>query len=389
MKKRIPANPITFFLLFSILFSCSQPTDPSVVRLRKYKKSIVEAYHEVGLFCATNHVPGLTIAVSVNNELVWSDGFGFSNVEFKVPAMPDHKFRIGQASELITGLTAAKLYQEGKIDIDKPVSFYLPDMDKKTESYSIRQLAGHTSGIHQETIGAGLGESYPPAKFIDSFIHDNLDFPSGQYYSHTQLGYDLLGFILQKTSNTTFANLVKSTLTDSLKLSSTTPDDPYFIISKKATCYEVDYMARQVKAGHLDLRGKEASAGYLSSVLDLAKMGNAILYPGFLTQKTIDLMTTPCKLGNGQEGIYGFGIITAPDGRNRHFYGINGQVAGGSAALLIYPDDKIVVAIAANTNGETLELPVFDVAAIFRKYLHPQEQQQTPGSEKQVPAEKQ
>lgn len=371
MKNLTLVKRTTVFAAFAFLFSCSQPTDPSIVRQNKYKEPITEAYQKVGLFCAANQVPGLTVAVSVNNQLVWADGFGSSNLEFKVKAMPDHKFRIGQLTELITGLTAAKLYEQGRLDIDKPVSYYLPDLDPVTEHFTFRQLAAHTAGIQKEKSLAGT-EYMPVKNMIDSFIHDNLDFPPGQFYRHTQLGYDLMGYIIQKIENKPYSKIVKSILLDTLKLSNTVPDNPFSIFDKKSSTYESDYMAQQVVASAIDLRGKEASVGYLSSVTDLVKMGNAVLYPGFLQQKTLDMMTTPYKLGSGMTGVYGFGLISANDGQNRHFYGLQGSVTGGCAALLIYPDDKMVIAMTSNIGDETMELPIFEIAGIFRKHIHPE-----------------
>ncbi len=100
--------------------SCTQKTaDKSIVRSSKYKQSVIDAYQKVGLFCTINYVPGLTIAVSIDNQLVWADGFGYSSSELKTKASPTHKFRIGQVSELITTLTASKLYEDGKLKIDR------------------------------------------------------------------------------------------------------------------------------------------------------------------------------------------------------------------------------------------------------------------------------
>lgn len=375
MKNLFFVRSLIILSILGSIISCRQKSEyDSVIRLRKYKKSLTEAYQSVGLFCATNQIPGLTIAVSINNELVWADGFGYSSAEFKIKSLPIHKFRIGQVSELITGLTAAKLYEEGQLPIDKPVSEFLPDSDKIRTSYTIRQLAAHASGIRPESAPAGTIKINTPEKIIASFIHDSLTFEPGQYYQHTELGYDLIGYLIEKIKKSPYSKIVKSTLTDNLKLNNTVADNPYQILDSRSSNYELDYIAQPVVATQIDLRGKEASAGYLSSVLDLVKMGNAVLYPGFLKQETLNLMTTPYKLKSGQDGIYSFGLISSKDNHGERFYGLLGAVTGGSASLLIYPDDKMVIAIAININSETLELPVFGVADIFKKQLHPEAQ---------------
>lgn len=375
MKYRIFTKSLLFLALCGGLSSCHQNSeDSSIIRLRTYKKSLVEAYQNLGLFKATNIIPGLTVAVSIDNQLVWADGFGYSNLEFKVKALPFHKFRIGQVSELVTGLTAAKLYEEGLLQIDKPVSEYLPELFGKDKDYTIRQLSAHTAGIRNESSVAGTDKDNSLQKIIPTFINDSLIFEPGNAYVHSELGIDMMAYIMEKTRKEEFEKIVKNTLLDTLKLTGTTPDNPYQIIENRSSTYDFNYISQPVVASFIDLRGKEASAGYLSSVLDLVKMGNTILYPGYLKQKTIDLMTTPFKLQSGKPSLYGFGLISSKDNDGHIFYGQQGSVGGGCAALLIYPDDKMVIAIAANISSETLQMPVFEIASIFRKQLHPEEQ---------------
>lgn len=389
MKKQVLFRAILVLTICGTLLSCEKKSsDPTVVRTAKYRKSLKEAYQKLGLFYQTNTIPGMTVAVSISNQLVWADGFGYSNYELKAKTSPSHKFRIGQISELITALTAAKLYEEGKLQIDRPVSEYLPEMNQKHLDYTIRQLGAHAAGIRQESVKAGKDSVNTLEQIVKSFIYDDLFFPPGTYYSHTELGIDLIAQIIEKSQGMNFTKAVKMTLTDTLNLTSTIPDVPFRIIENRSSHYDYDFIAQPMVAGQIDLRGKEASAGYLSSVIDLVKMGNAILYPGFLKQETINLLTTPFKLTNGQEISYSFGLIVSKDYKNRTFYGQRGGVSGGSATLLIYPEDKLVIAIASNIENNSQELPVFEIANIFLAQLHPeqyQENEDQPGLETGVP----
>jgi CubicO group peptidase (beta-lactamase class C family) len=339
---------------------------------------MTDAYQKVGLFCTINNVPGLTVAVSIDNQLVWADGFGYSSYELKTKTSPTHKFRIGQISELISSLTAAKLYEEGKLKIDRPVSELLPELSQKKASYTIQQLGAHASGLREEKTAAGKGNTNNIETLIPSFINDSLLFEPGNYNSHTELGFDLIGYIIQKTNNESFTKMVKKTLLDTLKLSNTIQDNPYAIIENKSNTYDYDYIAQPMVSGQIDLRGKEASAGYLSSVIDLVKIGNTLLYPGFLKQETIDLITKPYILKTGQTSMFGFGLIVNKDNEGKPFLGQKGSVSGGSSALLIYPEDKLVIAIACNIGDSSWELPVFEVASIFQSQLHPERKTKAP-----------
>lgn len=372
MRLQILPKSLMILFICGTLLSCSRKNpDPSVVHSLKYRSCLKEGYEKVGLFYHANIVPGLAVAVSIDNKIVWADGFGYSNFELKTKVSPTHKFRIGQLSEMITALTAAKLHEEGKLPLDKPVSEIIPQISKNPLNYTIRQLGTHTAGIRPENTQAGKGDGTTLEKFIPQFIDDELVYAPGTNFAHTELGFDLMGYLIEKAAQKPFVKAVSEILTDTLKLTGTTPDSPYRIIDNKSNHYDYDFIAQPMVASQIDLRGKEASAGYLSSVLDLIKMGNLLLYPGFLKQETIDLMTVPYKMGE-QSSNYSFGMFTSKDYLNRTFYGQRGSVQGGSAALLIYPEDKLVVAIASNVGSNSWELPVFEIAEVFVKKLHPE-----------------
>jgi CubicO group peptidase (beta-lactamase class C family) len=374
MKTQNLIERLLIMLIFCGAFSsCKRkPADESVVRSPKYKKSLIEAYQKVGVFSTINYIPGLAVAVTIDNQLVWADGFGYSSQELKAKASPSHKFRIGQVTELITSLTAAKLYEEGKLKIDQPVSEIIPGLSKKPVNYTIYQLGVHSAGLRPENIQAGKGEAKTIDAIIPSFIDDDLLYEPGTSVGHTELGFDLMGYIIQKINNRPYSKLVLETLVNKLKLENTTPDNLYSIINNKSNNYDYDYLAQPGGAQTIDLRGKEASAGYLSSVIDLVKMGNAFLYPGFLKKETIDLITKPFTTKSGQTSPFGFGLIVNKDNEGRVFYGQRGAVNGGSCTILIYPEDKLVIAIASNIGNCTWELPVFEVASAFQNQLHPE-----------------
>lgn len=373
MKAQTLSRIILILLICGSLLSCRQkPADESIVRSQKYKESLTEAYRKVGLFCTLNYIPGLTVAVSIDNQLVWADGFGYSSYELKTKASPSHKFRIGQVSELITALTVAKLSEEGKLKMDQPVAELLPGLSQKPTNYTIYQLGTHSSGIRAENALAGKGNTINLDTLILSFIHDDLLYEPGTNFLHTELGFDLIGYIIQKTNNELFTKVVKKTVLDTLKLLNTVQDNPFSIIENKSSTYDNDFLAQPMVAGRIDLRGKEASAGYLSSVIDLVKLGNTLLYPGFLKQETIDLITKPYTFKNGRTSQLGFGIIVNKDNEGHTFWGQRGVVSGGNTGLLIYPEDKLVIAIACNMGNSSSELPVFEIASIFQNQLHPE-----------------
>ena len=113
-----------------------------------YKAAIDSARSLVDRFMAFSDIPGAAVSVSVGGEIVWSEGFGYADLEQQVPVAPDRtKFRIGSVSKPLTAAGLGVLYDEGKVALDIPIQTYVPEFPVKRWPVSLRQLAGHLSGI--------------------------------------------------------------------------------------------------------------------------------------------------------------------------------------------------------------------------------------------------
>ena len=360
-------------IICGLLFSCKhKPTDESVVQNMKYKKSLNEVYRSLGIFCNINSIPGLSIAVSIDNKIVLADGFGYSNLELKTAATPTHLFRIGQLSQIITSLTAAKLYEEGKLQLNKPVNELFPDLNTKSAIYTLYDLGVHSSGINVINTNEANTKYSRLDDYVATFINQPLVYEPETNSLVSDAGFDLLGYFIQKSANEPFSEVVNKTLSKKLQLEGTQVDNPYVIIDKRSSQYDYSVLGGPGVTRQTDLRGQEASSGYLSSVLDLVKIGNSLIYPGFLKKETIDMLTKPFAVKSGQNTIFGFGLVVKKDSKGRFYFGQKGNVLGGSAAILIVPEDKLVIAMASNIGNSLWELPIFEVASIFQNQIHPE-----------------
>ncbi|MCY3600610.1 MAG: serine hydrolase [Gemmatimonadetes bacterium] len=93
-------------------------------------------------------IPGLSISVSVDRRVVWSEGMGYADLELRSPATPQTRYRIGSVSKILTAAGAALLHQRGELDLDAPVQEYVPSFPHKPEGeITTRLLAGHLAGI--------------------------------------------------------------------------------------------------------------------------------------------------------------------------------------------------------------------------------------------------
>ena len=101
--------------------------------------------------------PGLVVSVGRGGKIIWSEGFGYADLEQLVPADPARtRFRIGSVIKSMTAYATAQLVQAGSLDLDAPVQIYLPGFPEKQKPITTRQLLGHLSGIRHYEAGGVL-----------------------------------------------------------------------------------------------------------------------------------------------------------------------------------------------------------------------------------------
>jgi serine beta-lactamase-like protein LACTB len=266
------------------------------------------------------------VGVSKNSNFVYTKGFGYSDVENCVRALPHTVVRIASISKPITCLIGAKLWEQGTLDIDKPISEYLaPDgvpsllYKGKPQTITTRQLMAHTAGIrhykneidenckasnpdhihssksYKDTL---CNEFYMNRNFkttqdaLQLFLKDELLFEPGKGYLYSTFGYTMLSAVLEKASkNTPFPRLLVE-LFRKLDMNETYLDVNDTIVPYRAKHYLRDSNKRLVNVPYVDVSYKYGGGGILSNVYDLCKLGNKLV--GFY-QDT-----------NGQESSGGF-----------------------------------------------------------------------------------
>jgi len=98
---------------------------------------------------APDEHPGLSVAVAVDGEVVWAEGFGWTDVGRHTPVTPLTRFRLGALSKPLTAFAAARLHDQGRLDLDAPIQRYVPAYPEKQWPVTTRQLMGDVAGVHR------------------------------------------------------------------------------------------------------------------------------------------------------------------------------------------------------------------------------------------------
>lgn len=365
MKRGIQVA-LLFFVLFG-LANCKK-TNNDIFYNKKYIDEIKQARKETIYFLSANFVPGASVAIVKNGELIYSEGFGTASKDLNVTATRETKFRIGDLSEIFTNVIYQKLVEKGTIHPDSTIQYYFPDFPKMEHKITLQNLAQHTSGIREpndkETSASAINISLK--KGIEAIKNETLlTSPPGSIQLPSVFNYNLLGAVMEKATNKKFRNLLKEYVTDTLHLNNTVVDDPFRTIEGRSNFYARNYIAQVTNASFMDLRHYQPSVGLLSSAEDLAKLGSVLLNTNYLSASTKEKMWEPISLQNGipTENVNTWMILKDP--QNNTIYAKMGSVAGGSSIIVMYPDQNFIIAYASNLTSAMKNAPIFKIASYF------------------------
>ena len=341
----------TFFLFVFGLFLCFSGNSQTVA-FKKYENVIEESRKIIRDSMTKQKIPGWSVTVAVNGEIVWSEGFGFADLENQVRVTPNTRFRIGSISKVLTADALARLYEQGKIDLDIPVQKYVPDFPKKEQPITVRQLVGNLSGIrhYDERKSDESEEDFFKrviSEDVKAFYQDPLQSLPGERYGYSSPGFTLLSYAIEGASGKDFLTCIQEQVFDPLNMKSTSADKPKIIIQNRTRFYSLNKEKQIANAVYIENKGY-AAGGFLSNTEDLVRFGSANLSDGFLKAETRKLIFTSQRTNDGKETGIGFGWRIAKDKEGRRIYHHPGVSVGGKAYLLLYPDKKVVIAMMQN-----------------------------------------
>ena len=171
-------------------------------------------------------VPGLSIAVSKEGQLVLNRGFGYVDKANKIPVTPEHRFRIASLSKPITSVAIHRLIQEGKLSYDAKVfgpdsllgdGSELASQAGKLSDITVEHLLTHTVGAwgNKKDDPMFLQQELGHQELIDwTLRHQPLELSSGETYAYSNFGYCLLGRVIEKVSGKPYREFVKQDVLD-------------------------------------------------------------------------------------------------------------------------------------------------------------------------------
>ncbi len=204
-------------------------TDPRVISAIELLEVWIDAQ------VAYEQLPGVSAAIVHDQDLVWSRGFGYADVESEVAVSPQTIFSICSVSKLFTSIAVMQLRDAGKLNLDDPVEEYLPWFDIQ-QTYTdvppatVRGLLRHSSGLPRESpFPYWTDPAFPfPTReeMRERLSSQRTLYPTDRYFQYSNLGMALLGEIVSAASGMPYDSYVRQRILEPLGMTDTTTDLP-------------------------------------------------------------------------------------------------------------------------------------------------------------------
>lgn len=331
------------------------------------QEAIEKSRHVVDTLMTGENIPGLQVAIWKEGETVFSEGFGYADVEHQVPMNPDIKMRIGSVSKTLTSAAIGKLYEEGKLDLKAEVQEYVSYFPEKRSPITVEQVAGHTAGIrHYRGNEFLMNEHFETVKEgIKIFDDDTLLFEPGTDYSYSSYGWNLISGVVEGAADTSFLAYMKDEVFTPLGLNQTQPEYPDSLIYNRTSYYDEGDNGEILNAPAVNNSYKWAGGGFIGTAEDLLTFGEQIFWSDFLEPQTVDMLIESLELNSGDKTNYGIGWRTGTDEEGRRYYGHSGGSVGGTTQFIVFPKQKVIVAMIANIGDVSYQDAHLKIAGFF------------------------
>jgi serine beta-lactamase-like protein LACTB, mitochondrial len=354
--------------LYTFLMTTAMPLHPNpkdvpsvthAAPLREWAGAVEQGRQLARASLVDQNLPGLSVAVGAGGEIVWAEGFGWADLEKRVPVSPGMRFRIGHASNALTSAAVGLLLEKRRLHLNDEIQTYVPAFPKKQWPVTLRQLMGNVAGVrHYEN-----EEDYMPSAHcerasegLQSFADDPLRFEPETRYSYSTFGWILVSAAVEAAADEPFFTFMRTQIFKPLGMVDTTSDSATEPMPDRVTFYyprfSGDTHYGPEVATTVDYSCFAGAGAFLSTPSDLVRFGLAITSGKLLQPATVKKLQTPQLLASGEQTDYGLGwmLETVPlaGEPTRLASHASRTLLGGSTSFMTFPERGIVVAVTTN-----------------------------------------
>jgi D-alanyl-D-alanine carboxypeptidase len=302
-----------------------------------------------------------SVAVSKDGATLYSRTIGFSDVGNNLKADENSTYRIGSISKTFTSVLVLKAVEERKLDLQQTIDQYFPTI-KNAKKISLQLLLSHRSGIHNFTDDKDYlrwnTQPKTEQEMVAIIANAGSDFQPGSKAEYSNSNFVLLTYILEKTFNKSYAELLQEYIITPVGLQNT-----YFggtIERKKNECKSYRFSDGWKLESETDISIPLGAGGIISTPSDVIKFSNALFIGKLLKAESLAIMKA---IRDG----YGIGLFQIPF-YDKKGYGHTGGIDGFTSVFSYFSDGNISYALTSNgTNYNTNNISIAVLSAVYDK----------------------
>jgi CubicO group peptidase (beta-lactamase class C family) len=319
---------------------------------------------------ARQRIPGLSLAVIRDGQIILAKGYGLANVEHQVPVKPETIFQSGSMGKQFTATAVMMLVEAGKLNLSDPITKFFTEAPAAWNRITVRHLLTHTAGTTDYPRDFDFRLDYTEDELLKRATAIPLVFQPGEKWSYSNLGYLLLGILIHKVSGQFYGDFLQERVFRPLGMTTARIISEADIVPNRAAGY------RLVKG---ELKNQEwvspslnttADGALYLTVYDMAKWDAALYTEKLVKNSSLLQMWTRVKLNDGKTAPYGFGW-SLNEVRGHRLIEHGGAWQGFKSQIARYVDDKLTVVVFANLSQANQGRIAHGVAAIYNPELAP------------------
>ncbi len=295
-------------------------------------------------------IPGLSLAVIKDGKVIKARGYGFADLELRVPATKDTVYEIGSISKQVASEAVMLLVEDGKLNLDDSINKYLTaNAPQIWQKITVRDLLNHTSGLKDwtEIKEFSYRREYTAEEFIELVKPFPLLFEPKSDWRYSNTNLPLIGVVVEKASGKPFEEFVTERIIKPLNLATIRFKHQEDVVPRRAAGY---VLRNDVLKNGEPFRPRiiAPSGGILASAVDLARWWEAVLQGRVVKPASLEQMLKPAKLNDGMSVSHGFAFFTNTFNGNKFIFHAGSTVGGFGSMVYYFPKDKLTVAIIGN-----------------------------------------
>lgn len=309
--------------------------------------SIAEAYHKVYGFSGT-------VKVVLDDNEIWQDSYGLANRSFEIPNTPTTRNSINSISKTFTAVLILKMAEKGQLKLDVPISTWLPTLSTDwADSVTIHHLLTHTSGLPREA-GLRASDELDFKGQIKLINEIDLLIETGERYQYSNVGFILLGALLEQISGKDYNDLIKELIVNPLNLQNTGVYQGKAVVKGQAVPYKIGPFGIE-EAQRTKILGESAGGGLYSTLDELYQFVLALETEKILDRSSQELLfKNHVQLSEGEYEGYAWSIKQFGTDQIRM---AAGSGYGTKSVIIRDPASGMFIGIIANW-GNT---PILDI----------------------------